>query len=240
LEKQAMLKVSNLVAGYKGVPMIKGISFEVKQGEIVTLIGSNGSGKTTTMKALTALIPIMEGEIQFQGKVINKLRTPQLVSTGLVLCPEGRKLFPNMTVLENLEMGAYSNKSSDSIASGLDKVFGLFPRLKEREKQLAGTLSGGEQQMLAVGRSLMSNPTLLALDEPSLGLAPLMVEALFEVLKEINKQGISILLIEQNARKALELAENAYVLESGRIVLSGSSKELIHNKDVERVFLGVD
>jgi len=137
-------------------------------------------------------------------------------------------------------MGAYSNKSSDSIASGLDKVFGLFPRLKEREKQLAGTLSGGEQQMLAVGRSLMSNPTLLALDEPSLGLAPLMVEALFEVLKEINKQGISILLIEQNARKALELAENAYVLESGRIVLSGSSKELIHNKDVERVFLGVD
>lgn len=237
---QALLKVEDLWSGYyKDAPVLKGLHIEVQAGEIVVLIGSNGSGKTTTINTLSGLLPLMKGNIFFRGKRLNDLKPKRIVEMGMCVCPEGRLLFPEMTVLENLELGAYLKKDQQSVNAGLERIYNLFPRLKERQRQLAGSLSGGEQQMLAIGRSLMAEPTLLLLDEPSLGLAPLMVELLFETIIKINRQGTTILLVEQNARMALEISNRAYVIESGRITLMGDSKILAHDKEVEKVYLGV-
>lgn len=231
-----MLKVENLKVNFGGIEAVKGISFEVKDGEIVTLIGSNGAGKSTTLRAISGLVKPSEGRIIFEGTDITKIGSSEIVGKGITLCPEGRRIFPDMTVLENIKIGAYLR--NDDLTNDIEKCHRLFPILKERENQLAGTLSGGEQQMLAVARSLMSRPKIMMLDEPSLGLAPLVVKDIFNILKEINEEGVTILLIEQNANMALRLADKAYVLETGTIAMQGSGKELLDNPKIKEAYLG--
>ena len=231
-----MLKIDNLKVNYGGIEAVKGISFEVPEKEIVTLIGANGAGKSTTLRTIAGLVKPASGNIYFQGEEITALPSDRIVSKGITLVPEGRKVFPDLTVLENLKIGAYLRK--DSLKDDLDWVYSLFPRLKERSWQTGGTLSGGEQQMLAVGRALMSRPKLMMMDEPSLGLAPLVVKGIFDIIKEINRQGVTILLIEQNANMALQTADTAYVLETGRLTLSGTGSELFNNEAVKKAYLG--
>ena len=231
-----ILSVKDLQVNYGGIEAVKGISFDVPAGDIVTLIGANGAGKSTTLKAIAGLVKPKTGTIAFAGDDITGKDTSDIVARGVTLVPEGRRVFANMTVLENIKIGAYLRK--DSLDEDIAWVFDLFPRLKEREWQLAGTLSGGEQQMLAVARALMSRPKVLMMDEPSLGLAPLVVKGIFDIIREINKHGVTVLLIEQNANMALKTADYAYVLETGRIGLSGTGKELLTNEDVKKAYLG--
>lgn len=233
-----MLKVENLHINYGFIEAVKGIDFEVNDGEIVALIGANGAGKTTTMHALSGLIKAKSGSIVLDGKDITKVPANKIVSLGLIQVPEGRHVFASQTVLENLTLGAYLCKDKKLIEANLNHVFELFPRLKERQKQLAGTLSGGEQQMLAMGRALMSNPKVLLLDEPSMGLSPLLVKEIFAIIKEINDNGTTVFVVEQNAKMALEIAHRAYVMETGKIVLSGTSKELLASDAVSKAYLG--
>lgn len=231
-----MLKVENLKVNFGGIEAVKGISFEVNEGEIVTLIGSNGAGKSTTLRAISGLVKPSDGRILFEGEDITKIGSSEIVSKGITLCPEGRRIFPDLTVIENIKIGAYLR--NDDLTQDIEKCHRLFPILKEREKQIAGTLSGGEQQMLAVARSLMSRPKIMMLDEPSLGLAPLIVKDIFNILKEINEEGVTILLIEQNANMALRLADKAYVLETGTIAMEGTGKELLDNPKIKEAYLG--
>lgn len=232
----SILRVKELQVNYGGIEAVKGISFDVPAGDIVTLIGANGAGKSTTLKAIAGLVKPRGGSIEFEGADITGKDTSDIVARGVTLVPEGRRVFANMTVLENIKIGAYLRK--DSLEEDINWVYDLFPRLKEREWQLAGTLSGGEQQMLAVARALMSRPKVLMMDEPSLGLAPLVVKGIFDIIREINKQGVTVLLIEQNANMALKTADYAYVLETGRIGLSGTGAELLRNEDVKKAYLG--
>lgn len=231
-----MLKIDNLKVNYGGIEAVKGISFEVEEGSIVTLIGANGAGKSTTLRTIAGLVSPRSGTVSFMGENITGKQAHQIVSKGITLVPEGRRVFPDLTVLENLKVGAYLRK--DNLDEDIRWVYDLFPRLEERSWQAAGTLSGGEQQMLAVGRALMSRPKLMMMDEPSLGLAPLVVKGIFDIIKEINKQGVTILLIEQNANMALHTADVGYVLETGRITLSGPGKELLKDEAVKRAYLG--
>ena len=231
-----MLKIDNLKVNYGGIEAVKGISLEVEEGSIVTLIGANGAGKSTTLRTIAGLVPARSGNITFMDKNITGLPTNEIVSRGITLVPEGRRVFPDLTVLENLKIGAYLRK--DSLDEDIRWVYSLFPRLEERSWQAAGTLSGGEQQMLAVGRALMSRPKLMMMDEPSLGLAPLVVKGIFDIIKEVNKQGVTILLIEQNANMALHVADKGYVLETGRITLSGPGKDLLKDEAVKKAYLG--
>jgi branched-chain amino acid transport system ATP-binding protein len=235
-----LLKISGLKVAYGGIQAVKGVDLEVREGELVTLIGSNGAGKTTTMKAITGTLGLNAGDIQYLGKSIKGQGPWDLVRQGLAMVPEGRGVFARMTIMENLQMGAYVRRDTTAIAEDADKVFTIFPRLKERKDQLAGTMSGGEQQMLAMGRALMSCPRLLLLDEPSMGLAPLMVAKIFEVVRDVAAQGVTILLVEQNARMALEAAGRAYVMESGAITLSGPAAQLLHDPAVRAAYLGED
>jgi branched-chain amino acid transport system ATP-binding protein len=234
-----LLEIDNISLFYGRIQALHGISLTVGEGEIVALIGANGAGKTTTMRAISGLRPVASGSIRFAGEDITRLRADLRVRRGLCLAPEGRGIFPGMTVLENLDMGAYTRHDRAGVAEDLDRVFSLFPRLAERRKQVGGTLSGGEQQMLAVGRALMSRPKLLLLDEPSMGLAPMLIQQIFEIITEINRQGTTILLVEQNAQQALSRAHRAYVLETGRIVKEGSGQDLLHDPAVKEAYLGV-
>lgn len=233
-----MLKVENLQVRYGGIHALKGISFEVPEGKIVTLVGANGAGKSTTLRTIVNLVKSNEGKITFCGNDITSMKTTKIVQSGITLVPEGRRVFPDLTVYENLRLGAYGRKEKSEIDKDLGWVFELFPRLKEREWQVAGTLSGGEQQMLAIGRALMSRPKLLMMDEPSLGLAPLLVRDVFNIIRQIHEEGVTILLIEQNARAALQIADYGYVLETGNLVLSGEGKALLENDQVRRAYLG--
>jgi branched-chain amino acid transport system ATP-binding protein len=235
----ALLELTAVDALYGRVRALRGVTISVDQGEVVALIGSNGAGKTTTLRTISGLMHPPSGSITFDGKDISRLPVHAIVGLGICQSPEGRRLFPRMQVIDNLLMGAFLRKDADGIHKDMERVFELFPRLKERTTQLAGTLSGGEQQMLAIGRALMSRPKLLMLDEPSLGLAPILVETIFQIVREINAQGIPILLVEQNAHKALEVAHRAYVLETGSIVKTGSGKELLDSPDVQRAYLGI-
>ena len=232
-----ILKVEGINVYYGAIHAIKDISFEVNQGEIVTLIGANGAGKTTTLQTISGLLHTRTGSITFQGQNITNIRADKLVSRGLAQVPEGRRVFLQMSVQENLEMGAYTQPQA-GVPKDLEMVFELFPRLKERRNQVAGTLSGGEQQMLAMGRAMMSHPKLLMLDEPSMGLAPLLVEQIFEIIKNLNKQGSTILLVEQNAQMALSVAHRGYVLETGKIVTTGTGEELIRSPEIKKAYLG--
>ena len=231
-----ILEIRDLVVSYGGIEAVKGISMSVEEGKVITLIGSNGAGKSTTLKTIAGLVKPKSGEILLNGENLIGKSTDQIVSMGVTLVPEGRRVFANLTVAENLRIGAYLRK--DSIADDLARVYDLFPRLKEREWQLAGTLSGGEQQMLAVGRALMAKPKLIMMDEPSLGLAPIVVRGIFDIIREINAQGITVLLIEQNANMALKIADWAYVMQTGRIVMDGSGRALAENDDVKAAYLG--
>ncbi|MDD2355586.1 MAG: ABC transporter ATP-binding protein [Lachnospiraceae bacterium] len=231
-----MLKINNLSVNYGGIKAVRDISFEVPDGEIVTLIGANGAGKSTTLRAIAGLVKTAGGEILWNDRNIRGEKVQDIVSKGITLVPEGRRVFPNLSVLENLKVGAYLRK--DDLTEDLSMVYDLFPRLKERSWQLSGTLSGGEQQMLAVGRALMSRPKLMMMDEPSLGLAPLVVKDIFSIIREINKQGVTILLVEQNANMALHTANIGYVLETGRVTLKGSGQELLDNEAVRKAYLG--
>ncbi len=231
-----MLKIENLSVSYGGIKALRNISLEVPEGQIVTLIGANGAGKSTTLRSIVGLVKAHEGSIEFNGKNIMNLPTNKIIEQGITLVPEGRRVFPDLTVLENIKIGAYLRK--DNLDDDIEWVYSIFPRLKERSWQLAGTLSGGEQQMLAVARALMSHPKLLMMDEPSLGLAPLVIRDIFNVIQEINKQGVTILLIEQNANMALKVAHTAYVLETGNITLSGTGAELLENEAVKEAYLG--
>ena len=233
-----MLKIEDLHVHYGGIQALRGISLEVPDGKIVTLIGANGAGKSTTLRTITGLVKASSGSIQWNGQELLGKSIDKIVSSGIAMSPEGRRVFPDLTVLENLKIGAYLRTGKPEIAKDLEWVYSLFPRLQERSWQLAGTLSGGEQQMLAVGRALMSRPKLLLLDEPSLGLAPLVVQDIFTIIREINRQGVTVLLIEQNANMALKIADLAYVLETGRITLSGTGAELLANEKVKEAYLG--
>ena len=233
-----LLKVSNLVIHYGAIQALRGISFEVADGEIITLIGSNGAGKSTTLHAISNIIKKTEGGVFFDGKDISAVPPDKIVAEGLVQVPEGRRIFANLSVKDNLEMGAYTRRDRNNIPKDLDMVFGLFPRLSERLRQIAGTLSGGEQQMLAMGRSLMAKPRLLLLDEPSMGLAPILVDEIFSVIKHINSTGTTILLVEQNAYKALGIAARGYVLETGKIIKSGPASDLMKDDAVKAAYLG--
>ena len=233
----SMLKVEDLHVYYGSIHAIKGISFEVNEREIVTLIGANGAGKSTTLNTVAGLLKPRSGSVQFEGKTVSGMPASKIVPQGMALCPEGRRVFQQMTVRENLEMGGYTRPAGE-ISASLDDVFERFPRLKERHRQIAGTLSGGEQQMLAMGRALMSHPKLLMLDEPSMGLAPILVDQIFDIVKELNASGTTILLVEQNAGKALEVAHRAYVLETGKIVLTGTGEELSRSDDIRKAYLG--
>jgi branched-chain amino acid transport system ATP-binding protein len=233
-----LLKVNSLYVAYGGIQAVKGISLEVREGELVSLIGSNGAGKTTTMKAITGTLAASSGNIDYLGKDIQGQGAWDLVKQGLVMVPEGRGVFTRMSILENLQMGAYLRDDKDGIATDIERVFALFPRLKERSTQLAGTLSGGEQQMLAMGRALLSRPKLLLLDEPSMGLSPLMVDKIFEVIQEVAAMGVTVLLVEQNASRALKIAQRAYVMESGEISMQGEAKTLLHDPKVRAAYLG--
>jgi branched-chain amino acid transport system ATP-binding protein len=232
-----LLKVSGLKVAYGGIQAVKGVSFEVRQGELVSLIGANGAGKTTTLKAVTGIQPVASGEIEFMGRAIKGQGAWDLVKQGLVMVPEGRGVFSRMTITENLQMGAFVRDDKE-IDADVDKVFGIFPRLKERAKQLAGTMSGGEQQMLAMGRALMARPKVLLMDEPSMGLSPIMVDKIFEVVADIHKLGTTILLVEQNASRALALADRGYVMESGEITMQGEAKGLLADPRVRAAYLG--
>ncbi len=234
---EKILSVEDINVYYGAIHAIKGVSFEVNEGEIVTLIGANGAGKSTTLNTVSGLLRSKTGSIHFLGEDIGKIAPHKLVERGLSQVPEGRRVFLQMTVQENLEMGAYTGKAKD-IPENLESVYEQFPRLRERYKQVAGTLSGGEQQMLAMGRALMSKPKLLMLDEPSMGLAPILVEQIFEIIKKLNEAGTTILLVEQNAQMALSIADRAYVLETGKISLSGPASELLHNDSVRKAYLG--
>ncbi|MGG7178720.1 ABC transporter ATP-binding protein [Clostridium paraputrificum] len=233
-----MLKIDNINLYYGGIHALKDLSIEIKKGEIVTLIGANGAGKTSTLRAISALQPIKTGTITYKGSSLSKVPAHKIVSLGLSHVPEGRKIFANLTVKENLELGAYLRNDKKEISKDMEMVFSKFPRLKEREKQQAGTLSGGEQQMLAIGRALMNRPEMLILDEPSMGLAPLVVKDIFDTIVEINKAGTTILLVEQNANMALSIANRAYVLETGRIVTSGNAKDLLNDDSIKSAYLG--
>ena len=235
---QTMLRIDSLRVNYGGIEAVKDISFEVPERKIVTLIGANGAGKSTTLRAIAGLVKPASGRIRLQAEDLTAMSPDRIVSKGITLVPEGRRVFPDLTVLENLKIGAYLRSDKDCIAHALEWDYELFPRLKERSWQAAGTLSGGEQQMLAVGRALMSRPKLMMMDEPSLGLAPLIVREIFEIIKEINRQGVTILLIEQNANMALQIADLGYVLETGRITLSGPGRELMSNEAVKKAYLG--
>ncbi|MBS1177480.1 MAG: transporter ATP-binding protein [Proteobacteria bacterium] len=232
-----LLKVNALKVAYGGIQAVKGVSFEVRQGELVSLIGANGAGKTTTLKAITGLQPVAAGEIEFMGKSIKGQGAWDLVKQGLVMVPEGRGCFTRMTITENLLMGAFVRNDKE-IESDIDKVFAIFPRLKERRAQLSGTMSGGEQQMLAMGRALMARPKVLLLDEPSMGLSPIMVDKIFEVVSTIHGQGTTVLLVEQNASRALQLADRGYVMESGEVTMSGDAKQLLNDPKVRAAYLG--
>ena len=234
----ALLEVKDLQVNYGGIEAVKGISFDVPEGEIVTLIGANGAGKSTTMQSIIGLIPIRSGSVVYNGTDITKTPCHKLVKLGMSQVPEGRRIFQELTVYENLMMGAYSVKNNSTFKDDIEDVYKRFPRLKERKNQIASTLSGGEQQMLAMGRALMSHPDILLLDEPSMGLSPLLVTEIFDIIKEINKQGTTVLLVEQNAKKALSIADRAYVLETGSIVLEGDAKELMDNDDIKKAYLG--
>ncbi len=233
-----LLKISGLKVAYGGIQAVKGVDFEVCEGELVTLIGSNGAGKTTTMKAITGTLGINAGDIQYLGKSIKGQGPWDLVRQGLAMVPEGRGVFARMTIMENLQMGAYVRTDTAAIAADADKVFTIFPRLKERKDQLAGTMSGGEQQMLAMGRALMSRPKVLLLDEPSMGLSPIMVDKIFEVVRDVYAQGVTILLVEQNASRALGVANRAYVMESGLITMNGDAREMLKDPKVRAAYLG--
>ena len=233
-----MLKLDNINLYYGVIHALKNISLEVEQGEIVTLIGANGAGKTSTLRAISGLEPIKSGNITFKGSPLNKVPSNKIVSLGLSHVPEGRRVFPELTVMENLELGAYLRKDKAGIKQDLEMVFSKFPRLKEREKQAAGTLSGGEQQMLAIGRALMNRPEMLLLDEPSMGLAPLVVKDIFDTIVEINKSGTTVLLVEQNANMALAIAHRAYVLETGKMVTYGNAQDLLNDAAIKNAYLG--
>lgn len=239
MNNQTMLKIENMHVYYGSIHALKGISIDVKAGQIVSLIGANGAGKTTTLQAITNLVKKSSGKVFFNDIDITHISTHQIVNNGIALVPEGRRIFPNLTVYENLMMGAYARKDTNSIKKDLDWVLTLFPRLKERLKQLGGTLSGGEQQMLAVARGLMTRPKLLMLDEPSLGLAPLLVREVFQIIKKIREEGVTILLVEQNALAALKIADYGYVLETGKIVMQDTGQNLLSNDDVRKAYLGV-
>jgi len=234
---KTMLKVSALKVAYGGIQAVKGIDFEVHEGELVSLIGANGAGKTTTLKAITGTQPVADGSIEYCGRAIKGQGAWDLVKQGLVMVPEGRGTFARMTIVENLQMGAYVRNDKE-IDADIDKVFAIFPRLKERAKQLAGTMSGGEQQMLAMGRALMARPKVLLLDEPSMGLSPIMVDKIFEVIKDIHRRGTTVLLVEQNASRALGLADRGYVMDSGEVTMSGDAKALLADPRVRAAYLG--
>lgn len=236
--RMPLLKIENLHTFYGHVHALKGINLEVEEGEIVTLIGANGAGKSTTLRTISGLVRPREGRIEFNGHLLNNVPAHQIVQMGVSHVPEGRRIFTTLTVMENLMMGAYTIRDERVIQENLERVFALFPRLAERKNQLGGTLSGGEQQMLTIGRALMARPRLLLLDEPSLGLAPMLVKAIFETIREINASGTTILLVEQNARAALKIAHRAYVLETGRVVLSGPAQELMRDERVRKAYLG--
>ena len=233
----SLLKIDNIHVFYGAIHAIKGVSFEVNQDEIVTLIGANGAGKSTTLNTIAGLLRPRSGAVYLEGQNLASVPTAKIVRHGMALCPEGRRIFQQMTVRENLEMGGFTRPDKE-IPESMDEMFQRFPRLKEREKQIAGTLSGGEQQMLAMARALMSKPKLLMLDEPSMGLAPILVEQIFEIIKELHGSGTTILLVEQNARMALSIADRAYVLETGRITMEGQASELLHNDAVRKAYLG--
>ena len=235
---ETLLKVTGLKVAYGGIQAVKGVDFEVREGELVTLIGSNGAGKTTTMKAITGLLPLNAGDIQFMGQSVRGRGAWDLVKDGLAMVPEGRGVFTRMTITENLQMGAHIRKDKAGIAADMDRVFTTFPRLKERKDQLAGTMSGGEQQMLAMGRALMSRPKVLLMDEPSMGLSPIMVDKIFEVVREVHAQGVTVLLVEQNASRALEIADRGYVMESGLISMSGDARQMLDDPKVRAAYLG--
>ena len=233
-----VLRIENLIVAYGGIEALKGITLEVEEGKIVTLIGANGAGKSTTLRTITGLEKSKSGKITYNDVDLLNLKTQDIIKMGITLVPEGRRVFPNLTVLENLKLGAFFRKDPDVIKEDLKRIYDLFPRLKERNWQLAGTLSGGEQQMLSVGRALMSKPKLLMMDEPSLGLAPLIVKDIFNIIKEIHKQGVTILLIEQNANAALRIADIGYILETGTIKNKGKGSDLLKNDDVRKAYLG--
>jgi branched-chain amino acid transport system ATP-binding protein len=234
----ALLEVSDVRTFYGNIEALKGVSLSVEEGEVVTLIGSNGAGKSTTLRSIAGLTPPREGSIRFEDTEIGEVPPQEIVQRGISLSPEGRHVFPRMSVRENLDLGAYLRKDRDAVLNDLDRVYSLFPRLKERERQKAGTMSGGEQQMLAIGRALMANPRLLLLDEPSMGIAPVLVERIYETIAEINRQGTTILLVEQNANYALGVSARGYVLETGKVALADESSSLRSNPDVQRAYLG--
>lgn len=234
----AMLEIKDLEVYYGAINALKSISFDVEQGEIIALIGANGAGKTTTLHAVSGLIPAKRGSIKFNGVELTKTHAHKIVSMGMAHVPEGRRVFAQLSVFENLMLGAYTRKNKAEINETLEKVYTRFPRLKERRTQLAGTLSGGEQQMLAMGRALMSKPAIILMDEPSMGLSPLYVNEIFDIIGEINKSGTTVLLVEQNAKKALSIANRAYVLETGKVSLSGNAQELMNNDEVKKAYLG--
>ncbi|MEO8248705.1 MAG: ABC transporter ATP-binding protein [Burkholderiales bacterium] len=235
---KTLLKVTDLKVGYGGIQAVKGVDFEVHEGELVSLIGSNGAGKTTTMKAITGILPVQGGDIEYMGKSIKGQGPWDLVRQGLAMVPEGRGVFARMTITENLQMGAYVRNDRAGIAKDIERQFTIFPRLRERKDQYAGTMSGGEQQMLAMGRALMSRPKVLLLDEPSMGLSPIMVDKIFEVVQEVYSEGVTILLVEQNASRALGIASRGYVMESGLITMSGDAKKMLHDPQVRAAYLG--
>ncbi len=234
----AMLEIKDLCVNYGVIKALKGISFEVNEGEVIALIGANGAGKTTTLHTITGLINAKSGSIVLEGKDITKTPAHKIVKMGIAHVPEGRRIFQNLTVLDNIRLGAFTRKDKDGIAEDIEKVYKLFPRLSERKTQVAGTLSGGEQQMLAMGRALMSKPRIVVMDEPSMGLSPILVSEIFEIIESIRKQGTTVLLVEQNAKKALSIADRAYVLETGKIVLSGKASDLINDESVKKAYLG--
>ena len=238
MTKKTLLKVTGLKVSYGGIQAVKGVDFEVHEGELVSLIGSNGAGKTTTMKAITGTLPINAGDIEYLGKSIRGQGPWDLVKQGLAMVPEGRGVFTRMTITENLQMGAYIRDDKEEIAADMEKMFNIFPRLRERKDQLAGTMSGGEQQMLAMGRALMSRPKVLLLDEPSMGLSPIMVDKIFEVVRDVYAQGVTVLLVEQNASRALAIANRGYVMESGIVTMSGDAAQMLNDPRVRAAYLG--
>lgn len=235
---ETLLKVTGLKVAYGGIQAVKGVDFEVREGELVSLIGSNGAGKTTTMKAITGTLPFVDGDIEFLGRSIKGRGAWDLVGEGLVMVPEGRGVFTRMTITENLQIGAYIRDDKGGIAEDIERMFAIFPRLRERKDQLAGTMSGGEQQMLAMGRALMARPKVLLLDEPSMGLSPIMVDKIFEVVKNVYDQGVTVLLVEQNASRALQIADRGYVMESGMVTMSGDAKVMLNDPRVRAAYLG--
>jgi len=234
----SLLNVTDLQVSYGGIEALKGITFSVDEGEIVTLIGANGAGKSTTLRAIMGLVQKSGGSVEYSGEPISAAETQKIVGKGVTLVPEGRRVFPNLTVFENLKIGAYLREDADGIEADINHVYSLFPRLEERNWQMAGTLSGGEQQMLSVGRALMARPKLIMMDEPSLGLAPLVVKGIFDIIRRINDEGVTVLLIEQNANAALKIANRGYVLETGSIIMTGSGSELLNNEKVKQAYLG--